>query len=802
MFGSKTNRYGVGSTTAAVLALWLGIPSGFDLRAQDDAITAASDSTAVRSQKSGKRYEAASVRALPDLECKLYPAGGSTAAAVPVFTDDDGYARFHAVRPKAESDVRQLTMDCVDRGGKASSYPVDLTEDATFAPRKINLAHQRGTDRPALEGDPMSYNQSQLIQAGYGLRPDPEKDPVSYKRWREAATRPGRSLEVRRHDNQSHRVTPTQGGPWVGSVMTGSPNYESTTATFDVPTAIPGGDGTTTTEIAIWNGLGGFGTGSGLIQGGVNLYTTPTVASYGTWREYCCGDPNSNGYGGAFVPNPGDKILDEEWYCDANGNPNVFGGYGCSFLYDYNTGAFLSCTLANGSPCWSVKALPLCSVSPTTPNCMTVGQAAEFIIENQSPQVSPTSTAFTDFTPDVTMSGIAYSATTSNVTTPTTDPTTWLLTDFTRTTTRISVNLSTLGDTIFSVSPRPPDWAQFSFAPTCTVAGNNGIKGVSRIPGSMEIWYICTDGSVWDAYWYEGFTQWNQYALAGPGSASVDSGITAVSRKPGTMEVWWVRPDGGVQDAYWYDTLNRWTQFPLSAPGTASVNGVIAAVSRKPETMEIWWVRPDGGVQDAYWYEGMAQWNQYPLSGAGSAATGGGIAAVSRRPETMEIWWVRPDGGVQDAYWYESLNRWNQYQLSGQGSASVSGGIAAVSRKPETMEIWWIRPDGGVQDAYWYEGFTQWNQYPVSGAGSASVTGGISAVSRQPFTMELWWVRPDGGVQDAYWYESLNQWNQFQLASAGSAAVSGGISGVSRKPETMELWWNGGDGRIHDANWY
>jgi len=42
--------------------------------------------------------------------------------------------------------------------------------DDTFAPRPVNLANERGTDRPALKGDPLSYTQSQLIQTGYGLR--------------------------------------------------------------------------------------------------------------------------------------------------------------------------------------------------------------------------------------------------------------------------------------------------------------------------------------------------------------------------------------------------------------------------------------------------------------------------------------------------------------------------------------------------------------------------------------------------------------------------------------------------------
>jgi len=132
----------------------------------------------------------------------------------------------------------------------------------------------------------------------------------------------------------------------VGSVMTGAPYYVSTEAVFNVPQAIPSGDETggktTGTEIAIWNGLGGFGTGSGLIQGGVGISTTPYAAVYGSWREYCCGDKYSNGYPGAFTPIPNDTIYSVEWYCDSQGNLNLNGGYGCTFLEDERSGAILS----------------------------------------------------------------------------------------------------------------------------------------------------------------------------------------------------------------------------------------------------------------------------------------------------------------------------------------------------------------------------------------------------------------------------------------------------------------------------
>jgi hypothetical protein len=65
------------------------------------------------------------------------------------------------------------------------------------------------------------------------------------------------------------------------------------------------------------------------------------------------------------------------------------------------------------------------------------------------------------------------------------------------------------------------------------------IAAVSRIPNSMELWWIGPNGSVQDAFWYEGI-QWQRFELAPAGSASANSGIWAVSRIPNSMELCWI----------------------------------------------------------------------------------------------------------------------------------------------------------------------------------------------------------------------------------------------------------------------
>jgi hypothetical protein len=243
------------------------------LRAQTSAADTGSAPAQLR-----KVLEPASIHAGPGLQCKLYPVGSAPSAAVTVSTDDDGYARFHAVKAAAGEIGKRLIMDCTDAAGKLSSYSANLASDETFAPHPIDIASERGIDRPALTGDPMQSTQLQLVQQGYGLRPDPEKDPAAYSRWLASASAPGKQLFTRRPNLHVHTVFTTSSPWWVGSVLTGAPGYVSVEATFNVPRAIPGGDATTSTGVAIWNGLGGYGTGSGLIQGGIQIQTGPSTA--------------------------------------------------------------------------------------------------------------------------------------------------------------------------------------------------------------------------------------------------------------------------------------------------------------------------------------------------------------------------------------------------------------------------------------------------------------------------------------------------------------------------------------------
>ena len=94
-------------------------------------------------------------------------------------------------------------------------------------------------------------------------------------------------------------------------------------------------------------------------------------------------------------------------------------------------------------------------------------------------------------------------------------------------------------------------WAGFELAPAGSASLAGGIAAVSRIPGSMEVWFTGADGSLRDAYWYDG-GDWQRFTLGSAGSGATEGGIAAVSRIPNSMEVWRPGADGTIHDHFWY----------------------------------------------------------------------------------------------------------------------------------------------------------------------------------------------------------------------------------------------------------
>jgi hypothetical protein len=426
------------------------------------------------------QFEEASVLVPAGNTCLLHPEGNpDPAQAIPVPADQDGVVRFQAVRPTQPDSVERLALDCTDSTGSTQTYSADLRSEATFAPRPFIPALANLEFRPALTGDPLNRTQQELIQAGYGLRPDPEQNPDGYHRWLAAASAPAYRLRSipsspalsgarRRPASQASAesiaperpelvyTAPTGPGAayWTGSILSGSYQKQTTAAlthsyveneaTFNVPYVTPGGFWPASAQMSIWNGLDS----NNLLQAEVWAYVTASTRAYFIQHQdfghvTCPATPSCTNSGNdtaaiTFTPKAGDTVYAQEWYCDSKGNLDLSGGYACTRMHDVTQGIYWDCTQANSSACQSYTRPASNLVNGT------LGTQAEFIIENDTDELpgEGNSHEWPDFSSSpVTMKGSACvvqgngigccggGLACGKVVTTKTDPTVTLLTD-------------------------------------------------------------------------------------------------------------------------------------------------------------------------------------------------------------------------------------------------------------------------------------------------------------------------------------------------------------------------------------
>jgi hypothetical protein len=408
--------------------------------------------------------------------------------------DADGIARFHAVRPTSRSSVSRLTLDCSTPNGEARSYPIDLRSEATFAPHPFDPHRANLPPRAALEGDPLSFTQAELLDRGYGLRPDPTQNAAAYGRWLATARRPayklvsGRRPTVAppapsagtgtRHVENSINYTTEQW--WTGSKLTGSfsqgPDaahsqiYSWAEASFTIPSATIGAYGTVGTRDSFWVGMGESATQ--LVQVEVNMQTDSTTAAYSISSQFfpaLVPNPVASTRG-EFTPQAGDNIYFEVWYCDANGNENTSGGYACTYMTAARGSTTLTWECDKANPANNgCASCPLNSADTYSGN---VGTTAEFVLEEQNGQGyglgGLSSAPYPDgpwpaFTAPVTMTGSAHVVLGDNTnvqwTTVETDPSVSVLTDFFPATNpnHLTVSIGSPNATVWSVGAQPPN---------------------------------------------------------------------------------------------------------------------------------------------------------------------------------------------------------------------------------------------------------------------------------------------------------------------------------------------------------
>jgi hypothetical protein len=246
-------------------------------------------------------------------------------------------------------------------------------------------------------------------------------------------------------------------------------------------------------------------------------------------------------------------------------------------------------------------------------------------------------------------------------------------------------------------------WETFSLTGPGTAAKDTMIAAVSRIKNSMEIFWINDYGILYHAAWYQGYNWANsplmpqqQVKAAKPGRVAV------VSRIPETMELFWIAVDGAVHGAFWYEGQSEWKTYQLADAGDASIYGDICAVSRNPNNIEVFWITPNSSIRNASWNAlgpGFTPpWKFQFLSNLYVQSKTGCIKAVCRTQQNLDVFWIGDDGIVRHAAW-ENGGTW-QYD-NGTGSGSMNA-ISVVSRIPKSIELFYIRDDGSICDNFIY----------------------------------------------------------------------------------------------------
>ena len=418
-----------------------------------------------------RQFEPASFAVPAGNTCALYPEGNpDPAATLTVRADADGVIRFLAVRPNLPGSVEHLTLECTDDRGIDSTYTVDLRSELTFAPNPFDPVRAGLELRPALAGDPLQFSVQELLDRGYGPRPDPGVDPEGYKQWLAVATVPMYQLRTSNHPvpGSRHRKDAVRipllaesgesaeiPGPesaslhpsnyWTGATLVGSYEKGSTAAktwgyvenfdTFDVPTVYPFSGGTGKTQLSIWSGL------DNVFQSIVWVFATQAIGNYEIHRQNFYGTPGEgslDGQGVDFTPKVGDRIEVLEFYCDAKGNVHMAGGYGCTNIVDFTQNIAWTCYQWNGSNCSSYQ------IAQKNLTNGALGFQADSIIEDDTGEIQGNCPSKTDcydqwaVISPVTMTGsalVVQGADSNPKTVNTgTDPAVQLLTDVTAST--------------------------------------------------------------------------------------------------------------------------------------------------------------------------------------------------------------------------------------------------------------------------------------------------------------------------------------------------------------------------------
>jgi hypothetical protein len=313
---------------------------------------------------------------------------------------------------------------------------------------------------------------------------------------------------------------------------------------------------------------------------------------------------------------------------------------------------------------------------------------------------------------------------------------------------------------------------------------NNGFTVpivVSRDPSSLDAFYIGggylfagSDNPATKGAW--------QLAVpidSAPGAAAV----TAAARSPSNLDVFYINTDGNLYDEYWtapggwsqsaYDVTKAvcfgsngsavWDGGPCVGSGV--LGGGVAAVALSPWNLNVFYVGNDGGIWNPNW-EGST-WNTYEIFGpsspfqqnAGVATPGSAIAAVARTASNVDVYYIGTDGGLWTSSW-QAGGTWGSWEIPGTaGLARAGTPISAVSRQPGAVDVVF---EGGastgnsIEWASWqYPGSWTVNSIPGTSGQTPSQQSAdaISIVAPNSFSLQAFYLNAQAQIAMMTWQD-------------------------------------------------
>ncbi len=205
-----------------------------------------------------------------------------------------------------------------------------------------------------------------------------------------------------------------------------------------------------------------------------------------------------------------------------------------------------------------------------------------------------------------------------------------------------------------------PSFARIT--PYNTVPSNATLAAVSRTPNTIDLFYVGSDGGIWNGSW-----NWPAQPNYGPADGYGYYGTTV----------------GGWSGYEQQATTSLWTfgELPYSA-GKTIAGCVLTATARTDDNIDVFFIGNDGGLWTSNWYTGAPAYVTAEIAGtAGLGRAGEPISAVSRQPNDIDVVYAN-NYALEVTSWFDTSNI---TLASAWTTSRVETGVNVAWQSPVTL---------------------------------------------------------------------------------------------------------------------